>query len=268
MSAPSPIEQVTSTRWRPLGAIERRLLGVLIEKAKTTPENYPLSLNGLRTGSNQKSNRAPLMQLDEGQVEQSLDELRKLGAIAEIQGGGRVDKYRHLAYEWLGVDKIELAVMAELLLRGAQTVGELRGRAARMEPIADLTALGPILKSLEDKRLIVYLTPPGRGCIVSHALYLDREMDKLRREIGAGPGSSLENSQPAEASEREPTAETGLPRTPGGMKDPAGLADEVSRLRDEVAELKREFQVARTEFDTTAQQLRRELEDLNRQLGN
>ena len=111
---------------------------MLIEKAKTTPENYPLSLNALRTGCNQKSNRAPLMQLEEDQVAEALESLRQAGAVAEIQGGARVDKYRHLAYEWLGVDKVELAVMAELLLRGSQTVGELRGRAARMEPIKDL----------------------------------------------------------------------------------------------------------------------------------
>ena len=70
-----------------------------------------------------------------------------------IQGSGRVDKYRHLAYDWLGVDKVELAVMAELLLRGAQTVGELRGRAARMEPIKDLAELRPVLDALQAKGL-------------------------------------------------------------------------------------------------------------------
>src|SRR3954464_11759761 len=175
----------TSPRWQPLEAIERRILGVLVEKAKTTPENYPLSLNAVRTACNQKNNRAPLMQLEEPQIEEALEKLRNMGAVAQVQGTSRVDRFRHLAYDWLGVEKVELAVMAELLLRGAQTVGELRGRAARMEPIKDLAELRPTLDSLEKKRLIQYLTPPGRGCVVTHTLYVDREMDKVRREAAA-----------------------------------------------------------------------------------
>ena len=154
-------------KWTQLEALERRVLGVLIEKAKTTPDVYPLTLKGLVTGSNQKSNRYPQMEVDEDRVADALEELRKVGAVAIIQGDGRVEKYRHLAYEWLGVDKVEMAVMAELLLRGAQTIGELRGRAARMEPIKGLDELGPILQSLQAKSLIVYLTPPGRGAVIT-----------------------------------------------------------------------------------------------------
>ena len=162
------------------------MLGVLIEKAKTTPENYPLSLNALRTGCNQKNNRAPLMQFEEDQVEEALENAAQgRRRCARSKAAARVDKYRHLAYEWLGVEKVELAVMAELLLRGTQTVGELRGRAARMEPIKDLGELQPTLDSLQPKGLIMYLTPPGRGSVVTHALYLDREMDKVRREASA-----------------------------------------------------------------------------------
>src|SRR3954463_16419861 len=179
---PQVSAQHNSPRWQPLEATERRVLGVLIEKAKTTPENYPLSLNALKSGCNQKSNRSPLMQLEESQIEEAIDKLRQVGAVVQVQGGARIDRFRHLAYDWLGVEKVELAVMAELLLRGAQTVGELRGRAARMEPIKDLADLRPTLDSLERKRLIQYLTPPGRGCVVTHTLYLDREMDNVRRE--------------------------------------------------------------------------------------
>ena len=186
----SQADEPKAPRWRPLEAIQRRVLGVLIEKAKTTPESYPLSLNALKAGCNQKSNRSPMMQLEEPQIDEALEDLRKIGAVSQVQGGARVDRYRHLAYEWLGVEKVELAVMAELLLRGAQTVGELRGRAARMEPIKDLSELRPTLDSLEAKRLIAYLTPPGRGSIVSHTLYLDREMEKVRREAGATAASS------------------------------------------------------------------------------
>jgi uncharacterized protein YceH (UPF0502 family) len=111
-----------------LDKIARRVVGVLVEKAKTTPDNYPLSLNSLVNGCNQKSNRAPQMQLDEQQVAEAIDRLRQVGAVLVIQGDGRVEKFRHLLYEWLGVDKAELAVMAELLLRGEQTLGDLRGQ--------------------------------------------------------------------------------------------------------------------------------------------
>ena len=183
ISSPSPDTAAGSQRkWRPLNSISRRILGVLVEKAKTTPEQYPLSLNSLTTGCNQKSNRHPQMNLDLDQVEQTLEELRRLGAVVEIQSGGRVAKYKHCMYEWLGVEKAELAVMAELLLRGEQTVGELRGRAARMEPIPDINALRPVLKSLMDKELVVELTPEGRGQVVSHALYRQPEFDELRTQ--------------------------------------------------------------------------------------
>lgn len=267
-------ESQTSTRWRPLESIERRVLGVLIEKAKTTPENYPLSLNALRSGCNQKNNRAPLMQLEEERVEEAIESLRKHGAVAVIQGSGRVDKYRHLAYEWLGVDKIELAVIAELLLRGDQTVGELRGRAARMEPIKDLSDLRPVLDALEAKGLIVYLTPTGRGCIVTHALYQDREMEKLRREIG----SAAADDRPHDAAPQHTTeARLSVHSTPADLRAAStssrdAAADEVvtdlARLRSEVSALRAEFIAARAEFESHTQALRRELDELNRQLGN
>ena len=122
----------TSAPWQPLERVPRRILGVLVEKAKTTPDNYPLSLNALVAGCNQKSNRSPQMDLSPEDVEEGLEQLRELQAIAEVHGDGRVIRYRHYMKEWMGVDGTELAVMAELLLRGTQTVGELRGRAARM----------------------------------------------------------------------------------------------------------------------------------------
>jgi len=118
------------------------------------------------------------MDLDPSDVELALEELREMGAVVEIQGDGRVAKYKHCLYDWLGVDKVEMAVMAELMLRGEQTVGELRGRAARMEPIADLNALRPVLNSLIAKKLVLSLTPEGRGQVVTHGLYQPNEMEK------------------------------------------------------------------------------------------
>ncbi len=83
------------------------MLGVLGEKAKTTPDAYPMTINGLVAGCNQKSNRAPVLQLEADQVEESLDRLREFGAVALVEGAGRVQKYRHYLYEWLGVGKVE-----------------------------------------------------------------------------------------------------------------------------------------------------------------
>src|SRR5262245_6110188 len=167
-------------KWQPLSLRQRRVLGVLIEKAKTTRDAYPMTINGLVAGCNQKNNREPVINLSPDDVEQVLEELRGMGAVTEVQGSGRVAKYRHHAYEWLGVEKTELAVMTELLLRGEQTLGELRGRAARMEPIADLTALKPVVDSLVQKGLMIELTSPGRGQVVSHALYKERELTEIK----------------------------------------------------------------------------------------
>jgi len=256
----------TSRHWRPLEPIERRVLGVLIEKAKTTPDAYPLSLNALKSGCNQKNNRSPLMQLEEPRIEEALDGLRKLGAAAVVQGGGRIDRFRHFAYEWLGVEKVELAVMAELLLRGSQTVGELRGRAARMEPIKGLSELQPTLDSLQAKGLIQYLTPPGRGSVVTHCLYLERELDKVHREArlldpsssgrGQGEGALL----PAEPSSFQPS-----PAGRGSIEDPR---DQIDSLRAELANFKHDLDAVRAEFTSATDALRRELDQLNQQLGN
>jgi hypothetical protein len=255
-------EPAAKPRWQPIEALERRVLGVLVEKAKTTPENYPLSLNAIKNACNQKNNRSPLMQVEEDQVDAVLESLRKIGAVSEIQGSGRVDKYRHLAYDWLGVEKVELAVMAELLLRGAQTVGELRGRAARMEPIKDMGELRPVLDSLQAKGLLVFLTPEGRGAMVTHTLYQEREMEKVRRE-------AANSAPPTDAPPRETAAVVSRPPAATPATPPIVPSDsDVARLREEVASMRRELVDARAEFESTSGELRRELDELNRQLGN
>ena len=149
------------SRVRPLDAVERRVLGVLIEKGKTTPEAYPLSLNAIITGCNQKNNRDPLMNVDEDQVGRALETLRAAGVVAEIYGSGRVPRYRHYGYEWFGgIEKEDLSILAELLLRGEQSEGDLRGRASRMDPIADLQILRTKLDGLAERGLIIWLSPP------------------------------------------------------------------------------------------------------------
>lgn len=238
-----------SPKWQKLDRTERRVVGVLVEKAKTTPDNYPLTLNSLLNGANQKSNRFPQMQLDEEQVFDALEQLRKIGAIAEVQGDSRAAKFRHLLYDWLGVDKFELAVMAELLLRGAQTLGELRGRAARMEKIPGISDLRPIIDSLYAKELIVYLTPPGRGCIVTHALYQDQELEKLRAEHG-----NQEINVPAPTT---PTAS--LPEQP--------TTDESRPASNEIELLRAELAAVRKELKDMIWKLRVDVDDLQSNLG-
>ncbi|MEQ8848055.1 DUF480 domain-containing protein [Botrimarina sp.] len=227
----------------PLEAPQRRVLGVLVEKAKTTPDAYPLSLNALRTGCNQKSNRFPQMDLDEEQLERAIDSLRSKGALTVVQGDSRVERYRHRMYEWLGVEKAELAVVAELLLRGAQTVGDLRGRAARMEPIPGVSELRPILDALVGKGLIEYLTPPGRGAIVSHCFYSQSERDRVRRDLGVADAGDDPGSRPASAYGHAPTgaaadASSAAPKeaTPS---EPAPMA--ASDFAAQLADLRSEF---------------------------
>ncbi|HBJ37145.1 MAG TPA: DUF480 domain-containing protein [Planctomycetaceae bacterium] len=182
--------------WKPIDRNERRVLGVLVEKAKTTPENYPLSLASLVAGSNQKSNRAPQMQLDEDDVTLALDKLRAVGAVREVQGSGRVSKFRHAAYEWLGVDSAGSAIMTELLLRGPQTMGELRARASRMHDFPDLDMVADTLKALQQSGLVQALSPPGRGQTFAHCLYTPDEQRYLAQKVLA----NLPDDEPATAS--------------------------------------------------------------------
>src|SRR4051794_11247339 len=184
--------------WVPLTAPERRVLGVLVEKAKTTPEYYPLTIAAIVTGCNQKSNRDPITNYDADDVEDFLNGLRKKGAVVMVEAGGRVVRYKHTLYEWLKVSKVELAVIAELLLRGSQTEGDLRTRASRMEPLPDLPALQAVLESLAAKDLVVYLTPKGtrRGVVVTHNLYPPNELEREKARLAAAPALEDEPARP------------------------------------------------------------------------
>ena len=221
----------TPQTWRPIPARQRRLLAVMMEKAKTTPDSYPLSLSSLIAGANQKSNRAPLMALTPEQVEDDLTVLRRIGAAAEIQGSGRVPRYRHYGHAWLGVKGPEAAVMIELLLRGHQTMGDLRTRASRIEPIADLATLQTILQSLIERNMVIALTPAGRGQLFTHNLYMPEELETLKARIAAGS-----EAEGGEAAPRKPSAEA--TRRAASELEKEGLRTEVTELRAEVLELR------------------------------
>ena len=168
-----------------------------------------------------------------------------------VEGYGRVQKYRHYLYDWLGVDKVELAVMTELLLRGDQTVGELRGRAARMEPIADLAALQPVLDSLKSKRLVMALTPEGRGHVVSHALYKPREIEALKAKYqGGGPAAGQAGSGTSAAS--PPPTSPKLDETDGIE----GVRRELATLHQQVAQFQHELDEIHDAQSRTSEELR------------
>jgi hypothetical protein len=200
-----------------LEPLECRVLGVLVEKAQTTPAQYPLTLNALVTGCNQLSNRHPVMQVSEERALEALDTLRAKGLVREVMlSGSRVAKYRHHAREVLGVETPELVVLAELLLRGAQTSGEIRSRASRMHPLESIEALEAILKSLEerDPALVMRYAPaPG-----SRAPRWGQVLC---------PGH--DEPAPGARSEEEPKAAPAEP----------GLAERVERLEATVARLQR-----------------------------
>lgn len=145
---------------------ECRVLGVLVEKALTVPASYPLTLNGIVVGSNQRNNREPITNLDEEAALDALDALRAKGLVVEaFLSGSRVAKYRHLAREALGVSTEELAIVAELLLRGPQSPGELRSRAERMAPLGGIEKVVELVEGLarRPEPLVRELPPMGRA---------------------------------------------------------------------------------------------------------
>ena len=142
----------------PLTAAELRVLGCLLEKQRTTPDAYPLSLNALRLACNQSTNRDPVVDYDEATVRDALHRLERRGLTRLASGAGsRAAKYRHLLAEALPMDAGEQALMSVLMLRGPQTPGELKQRADRMHAFADLPQAQETLQRLIERELVVRL---------------------------------------------------------------------------------------------------------------
>src|SRR5215471_14653595 len=144
-----------------LEAYEARVLGVLVEKALTTPDQYPLTLNAVVSGANQKVNRDPLLALSDDQVSEALDGLIDKELVRKVfPGNSRVDKFCHTGTSTLKFEIAQLALLAELMMRGAQTPAELRIRVGRMLPIDSPEHLASLLDPLETRGLIERI-PPG-----------------------------------------------------------------------------------------------------------
>jgi uncharacterized protein YceH (UPF0502 family) len=144
--------------------VELRVLGCLIEKQRTTPDSYPLSLNGLRLACNQSTNRDPVVEYDEETIRIAMAGLSRRGWARLASGpGSRVAKYRHLLDEALGLSQAELALLAVLMLRGPQTPGELKQRAERLHPFASLQEVDDALGRLVERELVARLARrPGQ----------------------------------------------------------------------------------------------------------
>lgn len=199
---------------------ECRVLGVLVEKAQTTPGQYPLSLNGLVVGCNQKNNREPVTNLSEEAVFDAVDALRQKGLVREAMlSGSRVAKYRHVAREVLSLSTPELVVVAELLMRGPQSPAELRARATRMHPLESQEAVQSILDGLASRPepMVVRLGPQAGSRATRYAQLLCPDLHPLDAPQAPAPLASGETR-----------GESG-----------ADLADRVEHLEEQVAALRR-----------------------------
>jgi uncharacterized protein YceH (UPF0502 family) len=204
-----------------LDAVEIRVLGCLVEKQRTTPDQYPLSLNALRLACNQATNRDPVVDYDEASIRTAIDRLSRRGWVRLASGpGSRVAKYRHLLDEALGRLPSQLALLAVLMLRGAQTPGELKQRVERLYPHGSIEDVQRALEALAEHELVERLPRrPGQS------------QDRWRHLLGA-------DAPAAAAAEPEP----GLPRPSSGesvVPTQSPLEQRVARLEEQVAELQR-----------------------------
>jgi uncharacterized protein YceH (UPF0502 family) len=246
MSSDGTPDPSASRNWEPLPLLERRVLGVLVEKQKTSrsADAYPLTLNALVTGCNQKSNRDPVLDLSDDDVEEVIASLQRKGLVVRVTGG-RAERYKHTLYEnWTRVGP-ELAVLAELLLRGPQTRGDLRIRATRMDPIDTLEALDGILQPLVARRLVVFLNDPERrGALLTHGFHTPDELARLE-VLAAGSAMSVPDVEvPARQAAAALATEniSGLEsRLAAALAEIDGLKSRVAALESAIGDLKKQF---------------------------
>jgi uncharacterized protein len=214
-----------------LNEMEARVLGALLEKEITTPDNYPLSLNSLVNACNQKSNRDPVMNLDEESVRDALRTLQDNSLARSVSAAdSRVTKYEHRLQEAFNFDRREAAIFCELLLRGPQTPGELRTRAERMHPFDDLSEAQSALQRLMNREPpLVKVLARQPGTKESRYIHL---LSGDAKAVSATAGREV----PA-AVEREK------------MDEFSRLSSEIAELRRDMADLKEQFAAFRKQFE-------------------
>ena len=221
-----------------LNGAESRVLAVLIEKSLTQPESYPISLNAVTIGCNQKSNRDPIMELDQDMVWQTLEALRERGAVSRVLAapGARVERFKHEIKDFLGWGARQQAIMTERMLRGPQTVGELRGRCARMFKFESIEAVSMTLGALaEADPPMTRPIPrePGRSAIRHrHLLYPQGEEPAAVIVVEPAPVAAARESKPADSLSVE------------------ALRPEIENLQAEIAELHEELGELRRRVDS------------------
>lgn len=220
--------------YQQLSPIEIRILGSLIEKELATPEYYPLSLNALTNACNQKSNRDPVMALAEEEVAQGLDDLRRRQLIYRSAEGVRTQRYCHHLEGTLHLSRSELAVLAILLLRGPQTIGEIRTRCERMVAFADLAEVEAVLDTLSaaEPPLVAQLPrQPGR----KESRYIDllRTESITERDIQEQGGGQISSGDRLTLLEEKVSL----------------LEQEIIRLQEEIISILAQFDEFKSQFD-------------------
>jgi uncharacterized protein len=202
--------------------VEIRVLGCLLEKQRTTPDAYPLTLNSLRLACNQSTNRDPVVDYSEPEIRAALERLGRRGWTRMASWGGRAQKHRHLLGDALGVSDAELALLAVLMLRGPQTPGELKGRGERLHSFGSLVEVEQALQSLAARELVRALPRrPGQ------------KEQRFEQLLGGAPSE--------EGQERAPEARAEPPTADREERPADDLEERVARLEREVAALRAEL---------------------------
>lgn len=231
----------------PLDRRQRRILGVLIEKAFCTPEQYPLTVNALVSGCNQKSNRDPVTNFAADQIDEALIDLQAKSLVIRIQPvSGRTDRWKHSIKEAWSLDRPDRAVLAELLLRGGQSEGEMRARASRMVDIPSLDDLRTILERLRSRGFVERLSPEGRmrGVAWTHKAFSPAEIEEQRQRLASGD----ETSDSASEGESARDSTRSSPSRIVAVADPM-LLERFEKLEAELATVKAELATVRQTLD-------------------
>lgn len=222
--------QLTLTR------VEARVLGALIEKEITTPEYYPLSLNALTNACNQKSNREPVMQLEEDEIRRALNHLESQSLVRSI-AESRATKFEHRLQDAFNFYRPEIAVVCELLLRGPQTPGELRTRASRMHAFEDLESVHSALQRLSKREPpLVTVLPRQPGTKEARYAHLMGDSSPLAEMPEQGNSPESHDATKTASPTRESAEMQALTR-------------EVAQLREEISELRAQFATFRRQFE-------------------